>query len=83
MLCCFFCVLFSMIAARAPNINEHKKQLAALHILLEVGLLFNMVAIPVYWGALHHKVIGRFEGVQKVHMYLVHIFPTIGYYLNA
>ena len=42
-----------------------------------------MVTVIVYWSVLHNEIIDRFEGYRKLHMYLVHIFPTIAYVLNA
>ena len=83
MLGSMFCVLICSYFATIPNIDQHKKRLAALHILMEFTFMFNLVTVLVYWGVIHAVVIDTFEGWVWVHMYIVHIFPTMAYCMNA
>ena len=69
--------------ASIENINAHKRRLAALHILLEFSFLLNLIAILGYWGLIHWKTIDEFEGWTRLHMYIVHSFPTLAFYMNA
>jgi len=44
-------------------------------MLFELNAGLNMVVIIIYWGTIHEKEIEKWEGMQKAHMYWVHIMP--------
>ena len=56
---------------------NHKKTLACVHIFYEIAFAFNLIVVIVYWGVIHATLIDTLEGEKALHMYLVHIFPTI------
>ena len=79
----FLCVMVSIAMASVPDINKHKKRLAALHLLLEFTFLLNLIVIIGYWGLVHWSTIDTYSGWVYLHMYIVHIFPTLAFFLNA
>ena len=79
----FLSIVLSICCASVRDINKYQKRLAAVHLVLEISFMLNLVTILMYWGVIHAKVIHKFEGWVLLHMYLVHIFPTVGYIMNA
>jgi hypothetical protein len=49
--------------------------LALTHIVFETTAVINTLGSFVYWAVIHHTY--TIEGWGKVHMYLVHILPTV------
>ena len=45
--------------------------------------MFNVFMLTLYWGIFHLAFINKFEGMQRVHMYLLHLFPGISFAANA
>ena len=77
------CILLYMYLARIPGIDAYRKTLAFAHLLGEFTLLLNIITVLVYWLVIHSSLIVTLEGWGKFHMYLVHIFPSVAYCLNA
>ena len=44
--------------------------------------MLNLIAIVGYWGLVHAVEINNKQGIVRFHMYVVHINPTVAYYLN-
>ena len=51
-----------------------------MHLLTELACVANLIVVIVYWSILHQIAIEKFKDNQMrvLHMYLVHIFPSIG-----
>ena len=79
----FFCILVTIYFSSWRGVEKHKKSLAALHLLLELSLMLNLVTVIMYWSVIHFKVIDNFSGWAYVHMFIVHIFPAFAYFMNA
>ena len=47
---------------------------------LNAGL--NLIVLIIYWGAIHEHEIDKFEGMQRAHMYWVHLMPQFAYFLD-
>ena len=52
------------------------------HLLFEASLFMNIIVVIVYWGFLHKDGIGNFKGLEVVHMWMVHILPSISFIIN-
>ena len=78
MLLTFLCVAMSAIYAHVEMKNM--RLLALLHILLELCYVLNFVILTFYWSLIHLAVINKFQGAERIHMYLIHSLPGIAFY---
>ena len=80
--------LFQMCLSIGMQIDRHTRykkeqelgkgriQVRALyHMVVELNAGLNLIVILIYWGAIHATEIKNFEGMQRAHMYWVHIMP--------
>ena len=72
----------SLICSIDPNDNKNRGLLAVTHLSFQAALFMNFIAITVYWGVIHVTIINDFNGLEKFHMYTVHLVPCIAFVIN-
>ena len=82
MLLTFISVLLCSLFVKDSRVNEKRQRLVTLHIIMEFAMILNLITFIIYWGVIHSVSISRFSGWAYIHMYTVHTFPTLAYFLN-
>ena len=74
-------VVGSIVCSQLPS-DKCRGWLAVTHLAFTACLFLHFVVMLVYWGMIHKKAIGDFDGLGRVHMYTVHIVPAIAFAMN-
>ena len=72
----------TILCSRDKAIESKKGKLAITHVFFEAALFMNLIVLTFYWGIIHSVEIDLYSGLSRYHMYAVHSFPAIAFFIN-
>ena len=42
----------------------------------------NLISVVIYWTVIHKTLVNDYKGIQLIHLYTVHLLPSIALLIN-